>query len=227
MQIAIALYPGYTALDLMGPYQVFAETPGTEVVFCAERTGRLYDDRKMFHLDIERTFADVPRPDVLVVPGGFIDPRTGPCKVAAEGGPIIDWIRAVHEHTTFTTSVCTGALLLGKAGLLDGLRATTHWAAYDDLRGFGAEPTEQRVVFQGKIVTGAGVSAGIDLALAVLAELHGPRWPRPSSWPSSTTRTRRSTAAPRPRRRRRSVTSSWRASRPASRSPSDRHERER
>jgi putative intracellular protease/amidase len=174
MQIAIALYPGYTALDLMGPYQVFAETPGTEVVFCAERTGRLYDDRKMFHLDIERTFADVPRPDVLVVPGGFIDPRTGPCKVAAEGGPIIDWIRAVHEHTTFTTSVCTGALLLGKAGLLDGLRATTHWAAYDDLRGFGAEPTEQRVVFQGKIVTGAGVSAGIDLALAVLAELHGP-----------------------------------------------------
>jgi putative intracellular protease/amidase len=173
MQIAIALYPGYTALDVMGPYQVFAETPGTEVVFCAEQTGRLHDDRKMFHLDIERTFADVPRPDVLVVPGGFIDPRSGPCKVAADGGPIIDWIRATHEHTTFTASVCTGALLLGAAGLLEGLRATTHWAAYDDLRSYGAEPTEQRVVFQGRIVTGAGVSAGIDLALAVLAELHG------------------------------------------------------
>jgi putative intracellular protease/amidase len=173
MQIAIALYPGYTALDVMGPYQVFAETPGTEVVFCAEQTGRLYDDRKTFHLDVELTFADVPRPSVLVVPGGFIDPRSGPCKVAAEGGPIIDWIRAAHEHTTFTTSVCTGALVLGAAGLLEGIRATTHWAAYEDLRSFGAEPTEQRVVFQGRIVTGAGVSAGIDLALAVVAELHG------------------------------------------------------
>jgi putative intracellular protease/amidase len=173
MQVAIPLYPGYTALDVMGPYQVFAETPGTEVVFCAEQAERLYDDHKMFHLDIEHTFAEVPRPDVLVVPGGFIDPRSGPCKVAAEGGPILQWIRAAHEHTTFTASVCTGALLLGAAGLLEGLRATTHWAAYDDLRGFGAEPTAQRVVFQGRIVTGAGVSAGIDLALAVVAELHG------------------------------------------------------
>jgi putative intracellular protease/amidase len=174
MQIAIPLYPGYTALDAVGPYQVFAETPGTEVVFCAEQTGRLYDDRKTFHLDVEHTFADVARPSVLVVPGGFVDPRSGLCKVVADGGPIIDWIRAAHEHTTFTASVCTGALLLGAAGLLDGLRATTHWTAYDDLRGFGAEPTGQRVVFQGRIVTGAGVSAGIDLALAVLAELHGP-----------------------------------------------------
>jgi putative intracellular protease/amidase len=137
MQIAVPLYPGYTALDVMGPYQVFAETPGTEVVFCAEQAERLYDDHKMFHLDIEHTFSEVPRPDVLVVPGGFIDPRSGPCKVAAEGGPILDWIRAAHEHTTFTASVCTGALLLGAAGLLEGLRATTHWAAYDDLRGFG------------------------------------------------------------------------------------------
>jgi transcriptional regulator GlxA family with amidase domain len=134
----------------------------------------LHDDRKMFHLDIERAFDDVPRPDVLVVPGGFIDPRTGPLELAAEGGSIIDRIRAAHEHTTFPASVCTGGARVGQAGLLDGLRATTHWAAYDALRSFGAEPTEQRVVFQGKIVTGAGVSAGIDLALAVLAELRGP-----------------------------------------------------
>lgn len=174
MQVAIGLYPGYTALDVMGPYQVFAETPGTEVVFCAEQAGRVYDDQKMFHIDVEHTFADVPRPGMLVVPGGFITPRTGPCKAAADGGPIIDWIRAAHEHTTFTVSVCTGAFLLGAAGLLDGLRATTHWAGYDELRKYGAEPTEERVVFQDRIVTGAGVSAGIDLALAILAKLHGP-----------------------------------------------------
>jgi transcriptional regulator GlxA family with amidase domain len=103
------------------------------------------------------------------VPGGNI------CRqMARDGDPVIDWVRSAHEHTTYTTAVCTGTLLLASAGLLQGLRATTHWVAYDELRTYGAEPTEQRVVFQDKIVTGAGVSAGIDLALEVIAKLSGP-----------------------------------------------------
>jgi transcriptional regulator GlxA family with amidase domain len=95
--------------------------------------------------------------------------------MARDGDPVVDWIRSAHEHTTYTTAVCTGTLLLGAAGLLDGLQATTHWVAYDELRRYGARPTEQRVVFEDRIVTGAGVSAGIDLALEVVARLSGPR----------------------------------------------------
>jgi transcriptional regulator GlxA family with amidase domain len=118
---------------------------------------------------VEHTFDEVPEPDVLLVPGGLVT-RV----VAAEGGPIVDWIRAAHQTTTYTTSVCTGALLLGAAGVLDGLRATTHWLAYDHLRRYDADPTEERVVFEGKVVTGAGVSAGIDLALTLVDKIHGP-----------------------------------------------------
>ncbi|HEX8802713.1 MAG TPA: DJ-1/PfpI family protein [Acidimicrobiales bacterium] len=169
MQIAIGLYPGFTALDAIGPYQVFTNLPDAEVVLCAAATGRLDDDNGLLHLDLEHTFADVPAPDVLLVPGGLVTRR-----IAEEGGPIVDWIRAAHEHTTYTTSVCTGALLLGAAGLLDGLPATTHWYAYDHLRRYGAEPTERRVVREGKVVTAAGVSAGIDLGLALAAEMFGP-----------------------------------------------------
>jgi transcriptional regulator GlxA family with amidase domain len=169
MQIAIGLYPGFASLDAMGPYMVLAEVPGAEMVLCAGKKGRLDDEKGLLHLDIEHTFDEVPTPDVLLVPGGFITR-----KLAAEGDPIVDWIRNAHPHTTFTTSVCTGALLLGAAGILNGLEATTHWAAYDELRSYGAEPTEQRVVAQGKILTGAGVSAGIDLALTLVSELSGP-----------------------------------------------------
>ncbi|HEY3140026.1 MAG TPA: DJ-1/PfpI family protein [Acidimicrobiales bacterium] len=169
MQIAIGLYPGFAALDAIGPYQVFTGIPGAEVVVCAAQAGRLDDDAGLLHFDIEHTFADVPTPDLLLVPGGYVT-RT----LAANGDPIVDWIREAHPHTTYTTSVCTGALLLGAAGLLKGLRATTHWVAYDELREYGAEPTEQRVVFEGRIVTGAGVSAGIDLALAIAGKLAGP-----------------------------------------------------
>jgi transcriptional regulator GlxA family with amidase domain len=169
MQIAIGLYPEFTVLDAIGPYQVLVELPGSEVVLCAERTGRLSDEKGLMHFDIEHTFADVPRPDILLVPGGTITR-----KLAVAGEPIVEWIRAAHPHTTYTTSVCTGALLLGAAGVLEGLDATTHWIAYDALRGFGANPTEQRVVVQGKVVTGAGVSAGIDMALTLAAKIAGP-----------------------------------------------------
>ncbi len=168
MQIAIGLYPGFAALDAIGPYQVFTSLPGAEVVFCAERAGIVADEEGMLRVEITRTFDDVGRPEVLLVPGG-LNTRV----IAKEGAPIVEWIRGAHPHTTYTTSVCTGALLLGAAGLLRGLRATTHWLAYDHLRAFGAEPTEQRVVIEGKIVTGAGVSAGIDLALTLAGELAG------------------------------------------------------
>ena len=168
MQIAIGLYPGFTALDAIGPYQVFTNLPGAEVVLCAERRGALDDDNGLLHLDMEHTFDDVPAPDVLLVPGGLVTRR-----IAQERGPIVDWIRTAHATTTYTTSVCTGALLLGAAGVLTGLRATTHWIACEQLRAYGAEPTEERVVIEGKVVTAAGVSAGIDLALTLVGRTHG------------------------------------------------------
>ena len=168
MQIAIGLYPGFTALDAIGPYQVFANLPGAELVLCAERRGALDDENGLLHLQVDHTFDDVPAPDVLLVPGGLVTRR-----IANQGGPIVDWIRTAHATTTYTTSVCTGALLLGAAGLLAGLRATTHWMAYDQLRAYGAQPTEQRVVIEGKVVTAAGVSAGIDLALTLVGWTHG------------------------------------------------------
>lgn len=168
MQLAIALYPGFTALDAIGPYQVLTQVPGADTVLVAEQRGRLSDEADLLHLEIEHSFDEVPEPDVLLVPGGLVTRR-----IAVAGSPIVEWVRSAHENTTYTTSVCTGALVLGAAGLLDGLAATTHWCAYDHLRGHGAEPTEQRVVFAGRIATAAGVSAGIDLALALVGRLRG------------------------------------------------------
>ena len=169
MQIAIGLYQAFTALDFVGPYQVFTNLPGAEVVLCAAEPGRVSDDNGLLHLDVQASFADVPTPDLLLVPGAFVTR-----KLASEGHPIVDWIRAAHETTEWTTSVCTGALLLGAAGILEGLPATTHWAAYDELARYGAKPTEQRVVIEGKVATAAGVSAGIDLALTLVDRLQGP-----------------------------------------------------
>lgn len=170
MQIAIGLYPGFAALDAIGPYEVLHRLPGVELVLCAERTGPLDDDSGLLRLLVEHTFGDAPRPDLLLVPGGSVTRR-----MAREGHPIVEWVAAAHPTTQWTTSVCTGALLLGAAGLLDGLEATTHWSAYDELARYGARPTEQRVVLQegARIVTAAGVSAGIDLALHLVAMLQG------------------------------------------------------
>jgi transcriptional regulator GlxA family with amidase domain len=171
--IAIGLYQGFTALDAIGPYEVLTYlptyVPDAKVVLCAEHTGILDDQYDLVHLRIDTNFADVPRPDVLLVPGGPIA-----AQYAADGHAIVDWIREAHPHTVWTTSVCTGALLLGAAGLLNGLPATTHWSAYDDLASYGAQPIEQRVVTAGRIVTGAGVSAGIDLALTLAGKIAGP-----------------------------------------------------
>lgn len=169
MQIAIALYDEFTSLDAMGPYQVLQNIPGAETFFVAERAGIIRDDHGGLRITVERTLDDTVAPDVFVIPGGLIT-RT----LAVEDHPLVEWTKAAHQTSAWSTSVCTGALILGAAGLLDGLDATTHWQAYDALAAFGAHPTEQRVVRRGKIITAAGVSAGIDMALTLAAEISGP-----------------------------------------------------
>jgi len=168
MQIAIALYPDLTVLDVIGPYQVLSQVPDAEVVICAAQRGRLSDDNDLIHFDVDHTFADVPSPDVLVVGGGL-----GTRSLMHPGSDIVEWIRSADTTTTWTTSVCTGSLLLGAAGLLDGKRATTHWNAVRHLESFGATYSTDRVVIDGKVITGAGVSAGIDMALTLVGHLQG------------------------------------------------------
>ncbi|MFI6040934.1 DJ-1/PfpI family protein [Nocardia sp. NPDC051321] len=169
MIIALGLYQGFTALDAIGPYQVFTTVPDVEVVLCAAETGRLDDDQNLLHLQIDATFADVPRPDILLVPGG-----PASLALARDNAPIVDWVREAHPHTRWTTSVCTGSLILAAAGLLEGLPAATHWFFRDELAKYGAQPTEQRVVMGDRIATGAGSAAGIDLALTLVAEFVAP-----------------------------------------------------
>ncbi|MFG3440688.1 DJ-1/PfpI family protein [Nonomuraea sp. NPDC047897] len=163
MHVAIPLYPDFTALDAVGPYTVLAFAPGVTVTFVAGEAGPVTDDQGTLTLTATARYGDVPRPDVVVVPGG---PGTF---AALEDEALVGWIRSAHEHVRWTTSVCSGSLLLGAAGLLGGLKATTHWAILDHLSRYGAEPVTERVVTQGRIVTAAGVSAGIDMALALLA----------------------------------------------------------
>ena len=167
-QIAIALYPGMTMLDAIGPYQVLTWLPDADVVLVGADRGTVADDKGLLRVEVEHTFDEVSAPDVIVVPGGFVTRS-----MAVPGDPLVEWVRAVHPGTTWTTSVCTGALILGAAGVLDGLDATTHWIAYEQLAAFGARPTEERVVVRGKVITGAGVSAGIDMALRLAIELAG------------------------------------------------------
>jgi transcriptional regulator GlxA family with amidase domain len=167
MQIAIVLFPRLTVLDAIGPYQTLDHLPGGEVVFVAEQAGPVRDETGQLGLVADAALADVPHPDVVLVPGG---PGTD---ALTSGGPVADWLRAVDETTTWTTSVCTGSLTLAAAGLLTGRRATSHWTALEQLARFGAEPVTERVVFDGKYVTAAGVSAGIDMGLTLAGRLAG------------------------------------------------------
>ncbi|GJF07688.1 DJ-1/PfpI family protein [Pseudonocardia sp. D17] len=164
MQVAVPLFPRMTALDAIGPYEVLQRVPDIDVVLVGERRGEVRTENGMLGLSVDATFADIPSPDVVVVPGGIGS------RALLAGGPLVDWVRAAHPGTRFTTSVCSGALVLGAAGLLDGLTATTHWGAFDVLARFGATPVTQRVVehLPERIVTAAGVSAGIDMALRLL-----------------------------------------------------------
>jgi len=166
MEIAIPLYDRFTALDAIGPYEVLWRVPGARVRFVGAQAGPYANDRGL-QLVADSAFGDVPAPDVLVVPGG-----TG-TRDALGDERLVEWIRAADATSTWTTSVCTGALLLGAAGLLRGRRATTHWAYLDRLAEYGAEATSERVVEQGKLITSAGVSSGIDMALTLAARIAG------------------------------------------------------
>jgi transcriptional regulator GlxA family with amidase domain len=168
MRIAIVLYDRLTALDAVGPYEVLARLPGAEVTFVGHAVGPLRTDTKALGLMVDTVFEDLPDPDILLVPGG-------PGQVSLmEDERLLGWLRAADATSTWTTSVCTGSLLLGAAGLLEGKRATSHWLALEQLRAFGAEPVEGRYVEDGKVLTAAGVSAGIDMALHLIAAITGP-----------------------------------------------------
>ncbi|WP_203983635.1 DJ-1/PfpI family protein [Sphaerisporangium rufum] len=168
MHVAIPLYPRFTALDAVGPYTVFAVAPGWQVTFVAAEPGPVVDDQGALGLTATAGYADLPRPDVVVVPGG-------PGTAEALGDPrLLGWIAAAHEHARWTTSVCSGSFLLAAAGLLAGRRATTHWGWLGELARFGVEPVAERVVIDGSVVTAAGVSAGIDMALTLLGTAAGP-----------------------------------------------------
>ena len=166
MQIAILAFDGMTALDAVGPAQVLAFLPGASIRWTSPDPGARRTDAGM-SIVAAYPLSDVPRPDVVLVPGG-LDMRP----VMADMR-VLDWLRATHTTTQWTTSVCTGSLVLGAAGLLRGLRATTHWAMLDRLSKFGARPVSERVVVDGKIITAAGVSAGIDMALRLAARVAG------------------------------------------------------
>lgn len=165
MQLAIVLFDRFTALDAVGPYETLGRLPDSEVVFVAERAGPVRTDNGTLALVADRTLAEVPSPDVVVVPGG---PGQTP---QIENEVLLDWIRAADATSTWTTSVCTGSLLLAAAGLLEGRRATSHWLALDELRKYGVEATGERVVTDGKYVTAAGVSSGIDMGLTLLGRI--------------------------------------------------------
>jgi transcriptional regulator GlxA family with amidase domain len=166
VQIVFVLFDDLAALDAVGPYEVLQHLPGAEIVFAAAEPGEHRSDHGALALRADRALADT-EPDVLVVPGG-----AGTRKLMGDDA-MLGWLRSAHERTTWTTSVCTGALLLAAAGILDGVDATTHWAFLDVLAEHGANPVSERVVERGKIVTAAGVSSGIDMALTLAARIAG------------------------------------------------------
>ncbi len=167
MNIAIVIYDRLTALDAIGPYEVLSRLPDARVTFVAAQAGAVRTDNGMLSLVADRSIGEIGQPDIVLVPGG-------PGEVDARaGGPVLEWLRAVHERSTWTTSVCTGSLILAAAGLLEGRRATTHWLALERLAELGAVAVPERIVFDGKLVTAAGVSAGIDMALTLAARIAG------------------------------------------------------
>jgi putative intracellular protease/amidase len=162
--IAIPLFPKFTALDGIGPYEVLQRIPGFDVTFIGHERGVVRSDNGFLGISVDATFDDVPNPDVIVFPGGI------GTRALLDDQPVLAWVRQAHETSAFTTSVCTGSLVLAAAGLLEGLTATTHWAARDILTRYGAVVSEERVVehLDRRIITAAGVSSGIDMALRLV-----------------------------------------------------------
>ncbi|HEX6457865.1 MAG TPA: DJ-1/PfpI family protein [Thermoleophilaceae bacterium] len=168
MKIAIPLYDRFTALDAVGPYEVLSRLPGASVHFVALEPGMKRTETGMLGLSADLALHELPDPEIVVVPGGY------GTRALIDDERMVGWLRRAHQTSEWTTSVCTGALLLAAAGILDGLEATTHWLEYDLLERLGARPVSRRVVRQGKVITAAGVSAGIDMALVLAAEIAGP-----------------------------------------------------
>ena len=165
MNIAILIFDRLAALDAVGPYEVLSRLPGAKVTFVAEQVGPKRTDTGQLALVADASLAELAHPEVVLVPGG-------PGQVALmEDGPVHDWLRRAHERSEWTTSVCTGSLILAAAGLLEGKRATSNWQALEELGTFGVEVIPERVVFDGKLATAAGVTAGIDMALGLVARI--------------------------------------------------------
>ena len=164
VQAVIPLFPRFTALDGIGPYEVLQRIPEIDVTFIGHSRGEVRSENGFLGITRDGTFEDFPTPDVIVFPGGV---GTRPL---AKDERVLEWVRAAHAHTRYTTSVCTGSIVLGAAGLLDGLTATTHWSCYEELRATGASPVATRVVehLDRRIITAAGVSSGIDMALRLV-----------------------------------------------------------
>jgi transcriptional regulator GlxA family with amidase domain len=167
MEIAILIFDGLTALDAIGPYEVLSRLPGAELRLVAKQAGLKRADTGALGVQADLAIGDLPDPEVVLVPGGEGN------RPLMRDPEVLEWLRGAHESSTWTTSVCTGALVLGAAGILDGKRATTHWAFLDRLSELGAEPVTERVVEDGKVMTAAGVSAGIDMALTLAARIAG------------------------------------------------------
>jgi transcriptional regulator GlxA family with amidase domain len=167
VDIVCLLFDGITALDIVGPYEVLQRLPEANVKFVAQSAGEIRTDNRFLALVADHALAEVTSGDVLVVPGGFAT------RSLEDDTKLLDWLRAIDATTTWTTSVCTGSMLLAAAGLLEGKEATTHWASLERLRKYGAIPTGRRVVEQGKIITAAGVSSGIDMGLTLVARIAG------------------------------------------------------
>jgi transcriptional regulator GlxA family with amidase domain len=167
-QIAIVVYPGFTALDFIGPYEVLRNLPDAEVRFLWHEPGPITADSGVLVIGATHSFDETPSPDILLIPGGMTTIEH------ARDEKLLDWVRRAHETATWTASVCSGSVILAAAGLLDGKRATSHWLALSALKALGAKPvSDERIVHEGDIVTSAGVSAGIDLAMWLAGQIAG------------------------------------------------------
>lgn len=166
MQIVFLFYEGMTALDAIGPHEILCRIPDAVVHRVALYPGCIKTDSQLI-LTAETPLSEISKADVLLIPGA------GNATSLQNHPEILQWVRTIHATTTWTTSVCTGSLILGAAGILEGLRATTHWAALDRLSSWDALPTQERIVEEGKVITAAGVSAGIDMALFLAEKIAG------------------------------------------------------
>lgn len=169
MKVVFLFYEGMTALDAVGPHEILCHLPKASVFRVAKQAGPIQTDSQMF-LTADYSLADVTEADILLVPGA------GNATTLSDNPETLEWLRFIHATTTWTTSVCTGSLILGAAGILFNLKATTHWAAFERLSRWKAIPTKARVVEDGKVITAAGVSAGIDMALMLSSKIAGEKF---------------------------------------------------